>query len=312
MRTLAFSIALLGAALWANAAPKGPELFSSASATWTRLDTVTGGGTSFGLPAGAAVTRIEGYTETLYGENTVFAGTGSAEATYGVLHARGELTLTNGQDPLINPAKIPYLYQAAGAAYFLDITVFTDPSMAPGVTVLGSQDMSFTISGTSSSSATDPIVTHSAGLDLVVSYLSNHGALGGSSFGQVLALPVAGVPGLYKTETPIPVAYTRDGDPATSSELTVQLFANAVVQNGTANIADPTRALLFDAAASADYDHTVVLDGFELYDDNSLLVPDAGVSAASGTSYAILPEPTTLAMLALGGMAMLRRRRRQA
>ncbi len=58
--------------------------------------------------------------------------------------------------------------------------------------------------------------------------------------------------------------------------------------------------------STSDFSDSAVLTGMQFFVDNT--PTDALITGLSGTTYA-LPEPATLSLLALGGLAMIRRRR---
>jgi hypothetical protein len=64
---------------------------------------------------------------------------------------------------------------------------------------------------------------------------------------------------------------------------------------------------------TSDFSATAILEGIEMLDANGNPVSGWTVTSASGTQYTMLqpvPEPTTMAVLALGAVAVLRRRRK--
>ena len=71
--------------------------------------------------------------------------------------------------------------------------------------------------------------------------------------------------------------------------------------------------------ASSDYSNTVTLKGFEVFDENGRLLPDAVVTGEDGTVYKTLggqvapvPEPTTLLLVGTGLVGAARRWRAKA
>ncbi len=60
---------------------------------------------------------------------------------------------------------------------------------------------------------------------------------------------------------------------------------------------------------TADFGNTAVLTAIDLFDDRSDPIASFTLSSDSGTPYPI-PEPATMSLLALGALAMIRRRKR--
>ncbi|MCH8177376.1 MAG: hypothetical protein IIC09_04110 [Proteobacteria bacterium] len=64
----------------------------------------------------------------------------------------------------------------------------------------------------------------------------------------------------------------------------------------------------FNVDLLIDYLSTASLDGAYLTDGSKTPVAGGSVSAESGTTYAIVPEPGALTLLAMSGLALMRRK----
>ena len=110
-------------------------------------------------------------------------------------------------------------------------------------------------------------------------------------------------PGSYNT-TWVTQSYSVNG--ATPQDMHVQ-FSNQFVVDIWNGVADGS-----NISGTSDFFSTVTLAGIEMLDANGNQVSGWTVTSDSGTHYATVPEPASLAVIAIGAIGFIARRRKRS
>jgi hypothetical protein len=219
-----------------------------------------------------------------------FTGTNWAQSDFGRLHCYASGTFTNTY------------YNASNPLYYNSDTGFTDPNGSPdGVASLGFAGFNDTLhyGGTLQAGYKARYYFHVDGTN------TGDGALTDMSFGikgyndeSFFAFD----PGSTDTTW---VTQSYDVNGTTPQDMHVQ-FSNQFTAESW-NVADGT-----NFSGTSDFSSTLTLTGIEMLDANGNQVSGWTVTSDSGTQYGTVPEPTSIAVIAIGALGFIARRRKRA
>lgn len=218
-----------------------------------------------------------------------FSGWTSSESDYGQLHNATYVDVTNNYYNASNPAYDPT--SNTGSPYSLNslgFSIFSDTLQFGGALQSGYQaQYVFHIDGSVTGN-----LTENDGADIGVNLAGQYfeqGWFGDGSYNTTWATGLVPINGI------------------TPQQIQVQFSTQAYVDNWY--YADGS-----NDSGTSDFSDTAGLVGIEIYNANGQLVSPAGITvgSASGTQYALLPEPAGWASMGIGlvGLLGLKRRRR--